>query len=73
MQNNLNRQKFINALNQMKQLPRTEWLDFAQKKYQEMNDNSYDQRLNQAKQMIINKDPYIQQFANQMGQYGIKF
>lgn len=73
MTNGFNRQGFTQALNELKQLPRTEWMDFVKNKYQKAQDGTYEQKLNQAKQMINNHNPFIQQFANQMGQYGIKF
>lgn len=73
MQNNFNRQGFLNALNELKQLPRTEWEEFVKNKYQKAQDGTYDERLNQAKQMINSHNPFIQYFANSMGQYGIKF
>ena len=68
-----NKQGFINALNEMKQLPRTEWMDFVKNKYSKAQDGTYDEKLNQAKQMMSNNNPFIQQFANQMGQFGIRF
>ena len=68
-----NKQGFINALNEMKQLPRTEWMDFVKNKYSKAQDGTYDEKLNQAKQMLLNNNPFIQQFANQMGQFGIRF
>jgi len=73
MQNNFNQQGFIQALNELKQLPRTEWMDFVKNKYQKAQNGSYEQNLKQAKQMLNSNNPFIQQFANQIGQYGIKF
>ena len=68
-----NQQGFINALNELKQLPRTEWQDFVKNKYQKAQDGTYEQKLNQAKQMMMSNNPYVSQFANAMGQYGIRF
>lgn len=73
MTNGFNRQGFFNALNEMKQLPRTEWEEYVKNKYLKAQDGTYNDKLNQAKQMINNHNPFIQQFANQMSQFGIKF
>lgn len=73
MQNNFNRQGFFNALNEMKQMPRTEWLDYVKGKYQKAQDGTYDDKLNQVKQMISINNPFIARFANAIGQFGIKF
>ena len=68
-----NRQGFLQALNELKQLPRTEWEEYVKNKYLKAQDGTYDEKLNQAKQMINSNNPFVQQFANQIGQYGIKF
>lgn len=68
-----NRQGFMQALQEIQQIPRTEWLDFVKSKYEKAQDGTYNDKLSQAKQMMSGNNPFIQQFANQMGQFGIKF
>ena len=68
-----NRQGFLQALNEIQQRPRTEWLDIVKSKYEKAQDGTFNDRLSQAKQMMSNNSPYIQNFANQMGQFGIRF
>lgn len=68
-----NRQGFMQALQEIQQIPRTDWMDFVKSKYEKAQDGTYNDKLSQAKQMISSNNPYIQQFVNQMGQFGIKF
>lgn len=69
----MNIQGFMNALNQMRQLPRTEWEGFVQNLYQSQNRN-YTENKNQAMQMINSNNPMLQQFASVMNnQFGIRF
>ena len=69
----MNIQGFMNALNQMRQLPRTEWEGFVKNLYQSQNKN-YSENKNQAMQMINTNNPMLQQFANVMSnQFGIRF
>ena len=68
-----NRQGFMQALNDIQRLPRTEWLDFVKSKYEKAQDGTFNDKLNQAKQMMSSNNPYIQNFASTMGQFGIRF
>ena len=73
MTKGFNYQGFMNALNQMRQLPRTEWEGFVQNLYQSQNKN-YTENKNQAMQMMNTNNPILQQFVNTMSnQFGIKF
>lgn len=68
-----NIQGFMNALNQMKQLPREQWQDFVKNLYQSQNAN-YTENEQQAMNMINSNNPMLQQFANTISnQFGIKF
>lgn len=73
MTNNFNKQGFNNAINEMKQLPRSQWLEFAKSMYEKAQDGTYNDRLNQAQQMMNSNNPMIRKFINSMGQYGITF
>lgn len=73
MTNNFNKQGFNNAINEMKQLPRSQWLEFAKSMYEKAQDGTYNDRLNQAQQMMNSNNPMILKFINSMGQYGITF
>lgn len=72
MQNRFDLQGFMNAFNQMKQLPKNQWQGFVQNMYQSQNKN-FTEAQNQAEQLIKTNSPMITQFANAMSQYGIKF
>ena len=63
---------FITAVNNMKQRPRTEWLDFAKNMYQSKNQN-YTEVEQQGIQIMKNA-PQIPQFLNMINsQFGIRF
>lgn len=63
---------FITAINNMKQRPRTEWLDFAKNMYQSRNQN-FTQSEMQARQIMQN-NPQLAQFTNMINsQFGIRF
>jgi hypothetical protein len=63
---------FITAINNMKQRPRTEWLDFAKNMYQSKNQN-FTQSEMQARQIMQN-NPQLAQFTNMINsQFGIRF
>lgn len=67
------REGFITAVNNMKQRPRTEWLDFAKNMYQSKNQN-FTENESQAMQFMKNNNPYLPQFLNMINsQFGIKF
>ena len=63
---------FITAVNNMKQRPRTEWLDFAKNMYQSKNQNYTE--VEQQGMQIMKNNPQIPQFLNMINsQFGIKF
>lgn len=66
-------QGFMNAINNLKQRPRTEWMDFVKNMYQSQNKNftEYEQ---QARQLVQSNNPQLMQFQNMINnQFGIKF
>lgn len=66
-------QGFITAINNMKKLPRTDWLGFVKNMYQAQNQN-FTQNESQAMQIMKSNNPYLSQFVNMIGnQFGIKF
>lgn len=66
-------QGFITAINNMKKLPRTEWLDFVKNMYQARNQN-FTENETQAKQIMQKENPQLAQFVNMINsQFGIKF
>lgn len=63
---------FIRAVNNMKQRPRTEWLDFAKNMYQSKNQNYTE--VEQQGLQIMKNNPQIPQFLNMINsQFGIRF
>lgn len=67
------KQGFITAINNMKKLPRTDWLDFVKNMYQAQNQN-FTQNESQAMQILKSNNPCLPQFVSMIGnQFGIKF
>lgn len=66
-------QGFITAMNNMKKLPRTEWLDFVKNMYQARNQN-FTENEQQGMQLMKSNNPQIPQFLNMINsQFGIRF